>query len=75
MEYKGMIYAKYGNRYIPLLLSAEDVDKIESENKEFKESIEELLLFCYPDGNVLNGFRTRDIISELRLKIKELEGK
>lgn len=37
--------------------------------KTLSEKVKELLLFTEKDGTVVNGFKTKEIINELRLLI------
>lgn len=39
MEYKGNLYGKVGSSYIPLVMTTEDVDKLEQEVKHLREVV------------------------------------
>jgi hypothetical protein len=44
MKYSGKLYGKaHGKNYFPLVLTAEDVDRIEMERDQMKESLEYIL--------------------------------
>jgi hypothetical protein len=44
MKYSGKLYGKgHGKTYFPLVLTAEDVDRIEKERDEMKEALEYIL--------------------------------
>lgn len=43
MEYKGNLYGKVGKSYFPLMKSADDVDKMESDNKKMLKELKNTL--------------------------------
>lgn len=43
MEYKGTLYGKVGKSYFPLVKTAEQVDKMESDNKQMLKELKNTL--------------------------------
>lgn len=45
MQYTGKLFGKIGRKYIALMMTSEDVDRIESENKRLREFVAEVKSF------------------------------
>ncbi len=52
-----------------------EIKCLQAEKEKFAEPIKMLLLLCEPDGTVVNGFKTKESIIELRKLINELNSK
>ncbi len=43
--------------------------EMKAEKEKYIEPIKTLLMLCEPDGTVVNGFKTKELITELRNKL------
>ncbi len=74
MEYKGKLYGKVGNAYLPLLSSTDDFERLEKENKALKlrkRSDELTLLEKYTNFLLEHCYCDTDVYSETPTAIDE----
>jgi FtsZ-binding cell division protein ZapB len=58
---------KDANLYVDTIQSLTEASaEKDQENTELKNRVKELLMFCEADGTVVNGFRTQEIIQQLK---------